>query len=751
MRSRPALLVILLLPALVLAATGVGAGTPGAAAAPGRAAAPYGLMSGPDVSSHQHPNNAPIDWPRVRAGGRDFGIVKATEGTTYTNPFFAADWGGARAAGLYRAAYHYARPSQPLSSASDQANFFIQTVGDTTDGSTLPLVLDLEETGGLGVADLQAWTRSFLQTIEATTGRAPMIYTYPYFWLHSMGNTPAFTHYPLWIAAYAANPPDPLPGGWPNWTLWQFTASGGTDGVPPGNLDLSVFCCDPGALGALAASTGTAAPIASLPGITALNPSTVPSSTSQSVPLTVTGVGFRQGATVRVGAATVSPDSVAADGRSLRLTLPPNPAGSPLVQVLNPDGGQTTDAPADDGSNVLTVTNGQQYVPLSPLRLLDTRPGSGSTLGLPSPVQPGATLTVPVAGRAGVPAGATAVALNVAAVRPPGPGNLRLFPQGAPLPNAATVNYQPGRDVANAAVVALPANGAISLYSAGSRLDVVLDVVGYYLPPQDATPPAYAPQVPVRVLDTRRQSGQTQGLPSPVPAGAAVPVRLTGPGSGAPAGATAAVVHITGINPRSVGNLRLYPQPGGSAAATPVAPTATVNYAPGVDSANLAVVTVPPSGIVDVYSAGTPVDVAIDVVGWFTANVPGGGNSSYAALPSPARLADTRTGQGNVPGRIRAGTARALQVTGGVVPAGARGVVLNVAAVQPRGAGYLVAYPELGVTTPRPATSTVNYVPGQDTSNLVVVQLRNGRVDLASAGVDVDAVVDVVGYLTATG
>src|SRR5579875_278085 len=40
---------------------------------------------GPDVSSYQHPNNAGINWGQVKRAGASFAIVKATEGTTYTN------------------------------------------------------------------------------------------------------------------------------------------------------------------------------------------------------------------------------------------------------------------------------------------------------------------------------------------------------------------------------------------------------------------------------------------------------------------------------------------------------------------------------------------------------------------------------------------------------------------------------------------------------------------------------------------
>jgi lysozyme len=59
-----------------------------------------------------------------------------------------------------------------------------------------------------------------------------LIYTYPYFWQHAMGNTSDFSDLPLWIATYkSSGPKQPLPGGWSSWTFWQYTASGRLPGI----------------------------------------------------------------------------------------------------------------------------------------------------------------------------------------------------------------------------------------------------------------------------------------------------------------------------------------------------------------------------------------------------------------------------------------------------------------------------------------------------------------------------------------
>ena len=57
-------------------------------------------IQGLDVASYQgYPN-----WTSVKNSGKTFAITKATEGTTYTNPYFATNWARIKSAGLIRGA-----------------------------------------------------------------------------------------------------------------------------------------------------------------------------------------------------------------------------------------------------------------------------------------------------------------------------------------------------------------------------------------------------------------------------------------------------------------------------------------------------------------------------------------------------------------------------------------------------------------------------------------------------------------------
>jgi GH25 family lysozyme M1 (1,4-beta-N-acetylmuramidase) len=182
-------------------------------------------LRGPDVSSFQHPNGAAIHWKKVRKSGRTFAIVKATEGTTYTNPYFAKDYSAAGAAGLVRGSYHFARPATPIvSTAVAQAKAFAARVGTVTSEKTLPPALDLEVTGGLNPSQLVTWAQAFLLKMRALTGRTPMLYTYPYFWSSDVNDPSAFKRFPLWMASYGSSAPTA--------NLWQYTDSGKVKGIP---------------------------------------------------------------------------------------------------------------------------------------------------------------------------------------------------------------------------------------------------------------------------------------------------------------------------------------------------------------------------------------------------------------------------------------------------------------------------------------------------------------------------------------
>lgn len=219
------------------------------------AASALAYADGIDISHYQ----GTVSWSRVDDAGISFAFMKATEGTSYADPTMRRNWDGAEAQGIYRSAYHFARPSTASGSAAAQARYYVSKVGSFTDKGDLPPVLDLEATGGLGVSSLRSWVSTWLSTTEKLTGRTPIIYVSPSFWEDRLGDSTAFHHYPLWVAHYGVSKPR-VPGGWSTWTFWQRTSSGTVPGIS-GRVDMNEFNGSSASLARLAnASGGTTAP-----------------------------------------------------------------------------------------------------------------------------------------------------------------------------------------------------------------------------------------------------------------------------------------------------------------------------------------------------------------------------------------------------------------------------------------------------------------------------------------------------------
>ncbi len=299
------------------------------------------------------------------------------------------------------------------------------------------------------------------------------------------------------------------------------------------------------------------------------------------------------------------------------------------------------------------------YVAVSPTRLLDTRP---------SRVSPTGTYTLTVAGRAGVPANAAAVVLNVTAVSPTAAGNISVYPYGTHRPQASNLNFGPGQTVAN--LVTVPLNsGAVTLAnnSAGTT-QLLADVQGYYVGGTPSVSGSYHPLNPQRLLDTRSQGGA-------VPA-TGVRVVVFGGSTGVPTNAAAVVLNVTAVSPTRSGNVSVYPYATRSSASN-------LNFVAGQTVPNL--VTVPLNGgaVSLANNSSGSTQLLVDLEGFY---LPGTGTmaGTFVAV-APTRLLDTR--QTGAPLGPVAG--QALRVSGSAPAAGA--VVANLTVTGPTAAGHLTA------------------------------------------------------------
>jgi len=141
---------------------------------------------------------------------------------------------------------------------------------------------------------------------------------------------------------------------------------------------------------------------------------------------------------------------------------------------------RVSDACGDVNSSTATVTvvaaaPAASIFLVSPCRALDTR-GGGAIL-------PGATRNIVMAGVCGVPSNATALVVNLTVVNPADTAFATFYPGPAFVvrPNASTINFKPGRTLANNARIALGVDGSINIFNAGATpVDVLIDVSGFF-------------------------------------------------------------------------------------------------------------------------------------------------------------------------------------------------------------------------------------------------------------------------------
>lgn len=200
-------------------------------------------VPGIDVSKWQ----GDVDWAEVATTPVRYVIMRATIGNTAStarsvDAKYLDYLAGATANGLVVGAYHRANVGRSVGDATREANFFVHNA-QVAAGDVLP-VLDIEETHGLSIAEMQDWVREWVQQVFARTGVKPLIYTSPHFWLANMGNTRWFADhgYPLWIAHWGVSAPSVPADYWggSGWTFWQWTSTGHVAGIA-GNVDRDRF------------------------------------------------------------------------------------------------------------------------------------------------------------------------------------------------------------------------------------------------------------------------------------------------------------------------------------------------------------------------------------------------------------------------------------------------------------------------------------------------------------------------------
>lgn len=314
-----------------------------------------------------------------------------------------------------------------------------------------------------------------------------------------------------------------------------------------------------------------------------------------------------------------------------------------------------------------------RFIPVKPVRLVDTRIGLGADA---APLGAGCTLEIdPQA-----PQGSTAVVVNVTAVSPAINGHLTAYPCGADRPLASIVPIVAGRIVPGTAIVPLNADGNFCVFSSVST-QLVVDVSGVYgIAGGDPFQPIAA---------QRRYDSRPNGL---VPGGVVVRVPIAGT-YGIPASATALAVTVHSTNAVADGYVTVWP------CSSDRPTTSVLNATTGSSVTNHTQVGLDSGGGLCLY-AQTSMHLVLDVSGWFGPAA----TSQFHAL-MPYRLMDTRENVG-LPGAFAAGQNRAISMVGagGVPASGVQAIAAEVTSVDAAAVGYITVHPCI---SPIPSLSMV--------------------------------------------
>jgi lysozyme len=176
-------------------------------------------IHGIDVSRYQEK----IDWKEIAKlkSGKDsigitFAFVKATEGQSLLDKYFAYNWKETKKHRIIRGAYHYYKPN---TKSTLQATNFINRV--KLEKGDLPPVLDIEEVGKYGGDNMKKGIKNWLQLVEAHYGVKPIIYTNASFYTKYLSGKD-FKEYHFWIAHYTKSSPNVDN----EWLFWQYSDKG---------------------------------------------------------------------------------------------------------------------------------------------------------------------------------------------------------------------------------------------------------------------------------------------------------------------------------------------------------------------------------------------------------------------------------------------------------------------------------------------------------------------------------------------
>ncbi|MBR5386142.1 MAG: hypothetical protein IK142_01010 [Clostridiales bacterium] len=170
-------------------------------------------VRGVDVSSYQ----GEIDWPQLASQDIEFAYIKATEGSSYQDPYFSQNWQGASGTDIRIGAYHFFSFE---SGGDTQAQNFIDIVEPVD--NMLPPVIDVEYYGSFGSAEtidvnaIRNELRIMVDLLTEEYGMKPVIYVSADTYTTIVQGS--FDDCGLWHRSVYSSVPDDV-----DWVFWQYS------------------------------------------------------------------------------------------------------------------------------------------------------------------------------------------------------------------------------------------------------------------------------------------------------------------------------------------------------------------------------------------------------------------------------------------------------------------------------------------------------------------------------------------------
>ena len=366
------------------------------------------------------------------------------------------------------------------------------------------------------------------------------------------------------------------------------------------------------------------------------------------------------------------------------------------------------------------------YTPMEPVRLADTRsyaPYASAHKVYWNRISD-RIIRIQVAGANGIPKGANAAVISIAAIGNGQPGWVRATPAGQDSFVASVLLDTADPVVTNLATVKLSADGYIDIKGLNPN-DVIIDVSGYYMP-----------------TATKVRGGRLRLFSKVYRVAAGTPIghyqALTVAVPQVPASAIAVVANLTAHQTQAPGYLAAYPT------GSPVPDAVNVNFGSGETRAAGAIVKLGQNQGVpafDVFVVGGAKFFA-DVSGYITGPGDQEKEEGLFVPVEPVRLLDTRrksdVALAGGKRRLWAGWTRPFKIpngvlgfpraVGGVVPVA--GVAMNVTSASSMGPGFVTVLP---AQTRRSEVSNLNISrTGQTVSNHVISQASTAGIECYS-------------------